>query len=70
MDDLDKTYGEIGDVLKNHYQNHKAWILSSNMDALKQVGLKTSQKIDLMNGKLECKFVSFELYDGSRRPKS
>ena len=70
VEDLDKTYGEIGDALKNHYQNHKAWILSSNMDALKQVGLKTSQKIDLMNGKLECKFVSFELYDGSRRPKS
>jgi putative N6-adenine-specific DNA methylase len=67
MPDLDKTYEEIGDALKTHFQNHKAWIISSNIEALKHIGLKSSQKIDLMNGKLPCKFVSYELYEGSRR---
>lgn len=67
MPDLDKTYEEIGDALKTRFQDHKAWIISSNLDALKHVGLKSSQKIDLMNGKLPCKFVSYELYQGSRR---
>ena len=67
MPDLDKTYEEIGDALKTHFQNHKAWIISSNLEALKHVGLKSLRKIDLMNGKLPCKFVGYELYEGSRR---
>jgi putative N6-adenine-specific DNA methylase len=60
--EIDTFYKSIGDRLKNHYKGCTAWIISSNMDALKRVGLRTSRKIQLFNGPLECKFCKYELY--------
>jgi putative N6-adenine-specific DNA methylase len=34
---------------------------------MKSIGLKTSRKIPLFNGKLECRFVKYELYEGTRK---
>ncbi|MEM8906832.1 MAG: class I SAM-dependent RNA methyltransferase, partial [Bacteroidota bacterium] len=42
-------------------------LISSNLEALKKIGLRPSRKIQLYNGKLECKFLKFELYAGSRK---
>ncbi|MFC2100766.1 class I SAM-dependent RNA methyltransferase, partial [Bacteroidota bacterium] len=67
--DLIALYKEIGNVLKQKYTGYKAWIISSDMNALKFVGLKPSQKITLYNGQLECRFVKFELYEGSKKSK-
>ena len=53
---LDDFYAMIGNRLKQHFEGYDAWIISSNMEGLKNVGLKTSRKIALMNGSLECKF--------------
>ena len=62
-------YREIGDALKKKYIGYKAWIISSDMTALKNIGLKPSGKIILYNGQLECRFVRFEIYEGSRKGK-
>ncbi|MDX1463880.1 MAG: class I SAM-dependent RNA methyltransferase, partial [Marinirhabdus sp.] len=43
--------------------------ITSNMEALKSVGLRPSRKIKLYNGKLESKFVRYEMYEGSRKAK-
>lgn len=67
MDEIINFYKEIGTRLKHHYANCEAWIISSNFEALKQVGLKTSKKIPLFNGALECKLQKYELYKGSKR---
>lgn len=63
------TYQEIGDHLKKNYAGWDAWIISSNMQALKRVGLRPSRKITLFNGSLECKFMKFSMYSGSKRTK-
>ena len=34
---------------------------------MKHIGLRPSRKIPLMNGPLDCRFMKFELYDGSRK---
>lgn len=60
--DLEAFYKMIGDRLKHEWKGYTAWILSSNKDALKRVGLRTSRKLTLYNGPLECKFHRFELY--------
>ena len=39
------------------------------MGALKRLGLRASSKKNLFNGKLECKLVKFEMYDGTRKIK-
>jgi len=62
-------YKTIGDVLKRKYNGYTAWIISSDPEALKFVGLKPSKKIILFNGPLECRFVKYEIYEGSRKRK-
>ncbi len=66
-EDFDTLYGEIGDTFKQHYAGYNCWLITSNLDALKTVGLKTSRRIQLYNGKLECKFVKYEMYQGSKK---
>jgi len=65
--DIEKYYKSIGDQLKQQYVGSTAWIFSGNIDALKSVGLRPSQKYHLMNGGLEAKFYKFELYDGTKK---
>ena len=64
---LDKIYSQIGDTLKQKYQNTNAWIISSNFEAIKRIGLKPSKKIKIYNGKLESKFLKYEIYEGSKK---
>lgn len=66
MEDIEAAYKEIGDTLKQHYAGCTAFIISSNIGALKNIGLHASKRITLYNGALECKFMRFDLYKGSK----
>lgn len=61
------AYKKIGDQLKKVYTGWEAWIISSHKEAIKHIGLRTSRKTTLYNGPLECKYVKFELYKGSKK---
>ena len=63
--DIINLYRGIGDALKKNFKGFEAWIISSNKDVLKLIGLKPSKKIDVYNGPLECKFEKFEIFEGS-----
>jgi putative N6-adenine-specific DNA methylase len=65
--DLFDLYKNIGDQLKKKYQGSTAWILTANRDAAKYIGLHASRKIQLFNGALECRFLKFDLYSGSKK---
>ena len=65
--DINEFYRKIGDTLKHNYPNSTAWMITSDMEALKNVGLRTSKRIDLKNADLDCKFVKYEIYEGSRK---
>lgn len=65
-----EMYKEIGDTLKQKYQGYQAWIISSNMDAMKNIGLKTSRRLTVFNGPLECKFFAYDLYRGTKKLKN
>ena len=61
-------YKEIGNTLKQGYQDTDAWFITSDFNnGLKSVGLRTSRKIKVFNGKLECRFVKYEMYKGSKK---
>jgi putative N6-adenine-specific DNA methylase len=60
-------YREIGNTLKRNYAGTNAWLITSNYDALKSVGLRPSAKIKTFNGALEARLVHYELYDGTKR---
>ena len=67
--DAEKLYTSIGATLKHGYPGTQAWMITSNMEALKHVGLRPSRRIRLYNGKLESKLVKYEMYEGSRKAK-
>lgn len=67
--DLEQFYANIGTTLKHGYSNTNAWFITSNLEALKFVGLRPSRKIKVMNAKLEAKLVKYEMYEGSRKTK-
>lgn len=65
--DVMRLYGDIGSSLKHHFAGAKAWIISSNEEALKCIGLKPSKRIRVMNGELDCLFNQYELFAGDRK---
>lgn len=68
VDDTAAFYRSIGDRFKKNWAGWNAWLISSNREALKQVGLRPSKRITLFNGALECSFQKFEMYEG-RKPE-
>ncbi len=62
IDEINSFYKNIGDQLKKHYTNHEAWIISSNLEALKFFGLKPESRHQMFNGGLECKLNHYKLY--------
>lgn len=69
-DEMIELYEEIGDTFKQKYAGYSCWIVSSNIDAIKRVGLKPNAKIKVFNGSLECSFRKFEVFEGSLKDKS
>jgi putative N6-adenine-specific DNA methylase len=69
VEDIVSLYQELGDALKQKYKGYKAWVISSDLMALKRIGLKPMKKYILFNGQLECRYAGFDLYDGSRRAR-
>lgn len=69
--DIPVFYGKIGDALKQNYPDTDAWFITSDFNSgLKSVGLRTSKKIKLFNGNLECRFVKYEMYSGTRKTRN
>lgn len=67
--EMEQFYKSIGDTLKQGYPGSQAWFITSNLEALKHVGLRTSRKIKVYNSQLESRFVKYELYEGSKKAK-
>ena len=64
---INEFYQKIGDTLKHNYQGCSVWLISSDIENLKMIGLKPSKKIKVYNGKLECRFLKFDIYEGSKK---
>ncbi len=67
--DTNLLYKKIGDELKTKYSGSEAWILGGNLQAVKKIGLRPSKKITLFNGAIECKYLKYEMYRGSKKIK-
>ncbi len=64
--DLFGLYEELGSLLKHKFTGNKAWVISSNRDLLYKIGLKPSQKIELLNGSLDSYYCEYEIFSGKR----
>lgn len=66
-EDINALYKMIGDTLKKKWAGYEAWLITSNMEAAKHIRLNPNPKIKLFNGALECRFMRYELYSGTKR---
>jgi putative N6-adenine-specific DNA methylase len=66
-EETNTLYESIGDTLKQKYKGYRAWIISSNRQALNHIGLHAERKIVIFNGQLECRFMRFDIYEGTKR---
>lgn len=61
---INSLYAAIGDSLKQNFTNKEAFIISSNKDAMKHLGLKPSKKRVVFNGGLESQLYKYEIFSG------
>ena len=67
--EMEEFYASIGNTLKRQYPGTDAWFITSNLEALKFVGLRPSRKIKVFNSHLESKLVKYVMYEGSKKGK-
>jgi putative N6-adenine-specific DNA methylase len=67
--DINSFYQMIGNAMKKSFSGADVWIISSNAEAFKNIGLKFSEKFKLFNGQLECSYNKYEIYEGSKKHK-
>ena len=66
-DNLKDVYRDLGFTLKHRFTGTEAWVLSGNKDLLAEMKLKSTRKYFVYNGNIECRFLKYEMYEGSHR---
>jgi putative N6-adenine-specific DNA methylase len=66
-DETDNLYNMIGSTLKHNFPGTTVWLITSNKESLKHVGLKPAAKLTLFNGALECTLLKYEMYSGTKK---
>lgn len=66
-EEINAFYKIIGDTLKKRWAGWQAWVITSNLEAAKHIKLTPKPRIQLFNGALDCRFMKYDLYEGSRR---
>ena len=70
VEDLNAMYEKLGDTFKQRFgKDCEVWLITSDFEAMKHIGLHPSKKIPVQNGSLDCRFLKFELYEGSKKAK-
>lgn len=67
-EEVQQLYTAMGDFLKQRCTGSTAFIYTGDPELRKSIGLKTSRRIPLVNGKLEGVLVRIDLYAGSKKP--
>ncbi len=63
---LEITYKRMGDFMKQECKGYRGYIFTGNPDLAKKIGLRASRRIEFYNGKLDCRLLEYELYEGTR----
>ncbi len=63
---LEITYKRMGDFLKQECKGYRGYIFTGNPDLAKKIGLRASRRFEFFNGKLDCRLLQYELYEGTK----
>ena len=65
--DMDALYQTIGTKLKHVFTGYHAWILGYRDEYFAKIGLAPSEKVDILNGSLECSLREYIIFEGDRK---
>lgn len=68
-EEVEILYRELGDFIKRNCNGTSAFIYTGEPSLRKSIGLKTSRRIPLVNGKLEGVLLQIDSYEGSKKGK-
>lgn len=68
--ELEPIYTAIGDMFKQSCQGYTGAVFTGNMHLAKRIGLRTRRRIQLFNGRIECRLFVYDLYAGTRKVRS
>jgi putative N6-adenine-specific DNA methylase len=66
-EEIDRLYSMIGTTLKHNFAGHISWLITSNKESLRHIGLKPAEKHVLFNGALECVLLKYVMYQGTKK---
>ena len=66
-ENVEELYEGLGNTFKHQFTGFNCWVISSNMDAFKHIGLRPDKRIKVFNGNLECSFRQFQIFEGTKR---
>jgi putative N6-adenine-specific DNA methylase len=64
--ELEKTYSRIGDFMKQKCQGYHGYVFTGNFNLAKKIGLKAKRRIEFYTGKIDCRLLEYELYQGTK----
>ncbi len=67
LEKLEKEYKRIGDFFKKNCAGYTGYIFTGNRKLAGKVGLKTSARMIFFNGKIECRLLKYEMYEGTKQ---
>lgn len=65
--ELEETYARIGDFMKQKCGGYFGYVFTGNLDLAKKIGLKAKRRIEFYSGRIDCRLLEYELYEGSRK---
>jgi len=68
-EEVQNLYKELGDFLKTGCTGTSAYIYTGTPELRKYIGLKTTKRLPLDNGKLEGVLLQIDIYKGSKKKK-
>jgi len=66
-EDLNATYSDIGDFFKTRCKGYTGHVFTGSRALSHEIGLKTARRQIFYNAQIECRLLSYELYQGTRK---
>ncbi len=67
IEELKALYEQLGDTLKKKFAGWEAYILCAQPEHAHSIGLRAARRMVAFNGALECRWLKFELYSGTKK---
>jgi putative N6-adenine-specific DNA methylase len=58
---LGALYAQLGDVLRRRFLGWTAFVLAGNSALAKRIGLRSTRRVPLWNGTIECRLLEFPI---------